>query len=60
MIERKSFRVDVPDGSSADNYIPDAISNVMFDEGIKEDNVITINESYYDGIYTIKIYYKKG
>ena len=60
MIDRKSVTVDVPEGSNADYYIPDAIANCLFDNGITEEEVITINEKDKDGIFTIVIYYIKG
>ena len=60
MIERKSFTIAVPDGSNADYYIPDEISNIMYDVGIKEEDVKSIFDREHDGIYTVIIYYIKG
>ncbi|RLC45868.1 MAG: hypothetical protein DRH57_07190 [Candidatus Cloacimonadota bacterium] len=60
MIERRSITVNVPEGSNADYYIPDEIANCLFDNGITQEQVITINEKDKDGIYTISIYYIKG
>lgn len=59
MIERKTLTVDVPDGSNADYYIPGAIANCLFDNGINQEDVITINEKDKDNIFTVVIYYNK-
>ncbi len=60
MIERRSITVNVPEGSNADYYIPFVITDCLFDNDIKQEEVITINEKDKDGIYTISIYYIKG
>jgi len=59
MVKRISFSVIVPPlVDNADGYISSMINEELSRNNIIEKNIISINESSYDGIYYISIFFK--
>jgi hypothetical protein len=56
MIKRLSFKVDTHSSNNVDAYIESEINNKLLE--ITDIDVISINDRFYDGIYTVIIYYK--